>query len=117
MAAGVALPRRGSLKAKLLQELDFRERNLREHEFTSLMFMLQSIYAALTLGDRLSMKHIQQTLALMTKTIDDYDSELFQERYLPEYERQQQELSRREKEEQLRQERAEQARREFVEKM
>lgn len=117
VAAGVVLPRRGSLKAKLLQELDFRDRNLRAHEFSTIALILQGIYAAIILGPDLPREQALKALNLMTKSMEDYEAELFHDRYLPEYDRAQQEISRREKEEELRREEAAKKRREFVESM
>lgn len=121
MAAGIPVPRRGSLQAKLLQELDFRERNLRSLEFHTLLFFLEEIFKVLTvmlpmtIEDRLA--HQQEGLERMHKLLSVYEPELYQERYLPEFEREQQEISRREKAERIRQKEAEQKRHEFVKKI
>jgi len=53
----------------------------------------------------------------MHKLLSVYEPELYQERYLPEFEREQQEISRREKAERIRQKEAEQKRHEFVKKI
>lgn len=79
--------------------------------------ILQGIYAAVALGPELTREQAHKAMSFMTKAIEDYEAELFHDRYLPEYDRERQEISRREKEEELRQQEALKARRKFVEGM
>lgn len=119
MAAGVALPRRGSLQAKLLQELDFRERNLRLQEVRTLfMFLEELVFITshiLPYSPQQLQSYQEQTLKRFRRVVDAYEPELFQDRYLPEYARAEQEISRREREQELQALAEEKRRRDFVE--
>jgi hypothetical protein len=97
----------------LLQEVDYRERNLRYSEvmlFTTLFEYLLMLTAELIPGDQKRQSAMKaQITSHVEKIIDKYEAELYQERYLPEYQRAMREISRREKEAEEEKRRREQA--------
>jgi tRNA uridine 5-carbamoylmethylation protein Kti12 len=100
-AQGVSLPRRGTFQDVLLQEVDYRERNLRLAEMSIFVAMFQqllSLTAELipTSDDRL--KKLKAAIVEDSgRLLSRYEAELYQDRYLPEYQRLMREVSRREK--------------------
>ena len=98
---GVPLPRRGTFQDVLLQEVDYRERNLRFAEvsiFVSLFQQLLFLTAELVpLADD-KLNGLKQAISEDSgRLLARYEAELYQERYLPEYQRVMREISRREK--------------------
>lgn len=85
----------------LLQEVDYRERNLRFSEmslFAKMLERLLMLVAATLPGDKKSLEALQSSVAAdVTKMMGSYEAELYQDRYLPEYQAHARELSRREK--------------------
>lgn len=121
MFNGAPVPRRGSFKAKVLEELDQRERSLRSTEMFIICSFLDDIAELLvmTLPYKQELRDLIQSTrrTQARKLMRQYDPELYQDRYLPEYDRLQQENSRREKEEALAKAEAEARDRDFVEKL
>lgn len=100
---GVALPRRGTFQDVLLQEVDYRERNLRFAEISMFTLLFEHV---IMLGiehltaDGKRIGEIKRSVGdEIAKMLARYEAELYQDRYLPEYQRVMRELSRREKEE------------------
>jgi hypothetical protein len=97
----VPLPRRGTFQDVLLQEVDYRERNLRFAEVSIFAAMRQNMLlltADMLHTDGKKIVEIKKKIfADTTKILDSYEAEIFQDRYLPEYQRHMRELSRREK--------------------
>lgn len=95
------LPRRGTFQDVLLQEVDYRERNLRFAEVSIFAAMMQNLLlltADMLHTDGKKIVEIKKRIfSDTTKILDSYEAEIFQDRYLPEYQRHMRELSRREK--------------------
>jgi hypothetical protein len=87
----------------LLQEVDYRERYLRLTEVTLLVSMLQEIlnvqmHQLPFKDENASREYRQPVYRRIEKLLEAYEAELFQDRYLPEYQQYHREVSRREKE-------------------
>ena len=89
-----------------MQEVDYRERNLRLSEMAIFVYSMQRILGTLVEVSNLPAAAKTKSLDFFQKeaekVLGHYEAELFQERYLPEYQRNQRNISRREKEEMLR---------------
>jgi hypothetical protein len=98
---GVPLPRRGTFQDVLLQEVDYRERNLRLAEVSIFVAMFEQLLMLtaelLTTSDEKIIKLKQGIAQDANRLLEKYEAELYQERYLPEYQRLMREISRREK--------------------
>jgi hypothetical protein len=87
----------------MLQEVDYRERNLRFAEIS--IFALIAEHLIMLSADQLptapeNRVKIKRSLHdEIGKMLGKYEAELYQDRYLPEYQRTMREISRREKEE------------------
>lgn len=97
------LPRRGTFQDVLLQEVDFRERNLRLAEVTLFVCLLEDMLLLMIEGLNIDPKYIPEAKLKASKRIgkliSKYEAELYQDRYLPEYQRAEREISRRERQE------------------
>jgi pantothenate kinase-related protein Tda10 len=85
-----------------MQEVDYRERNLRFAEvslFASLIENLLMLTVELIPNEAPRVLSIKKDIrSRIDKSMSQYEAELYQDRYLPEYQGQMRELSRREKE-------------------
>lgn len=85
----------------MLQEVDYRERNLRFAEVSIFAAMMQNLLlltADLLNTDGKRVVEIKKKIFADTeKILNTYEAEIFQDRYMPEYQRHMRELSRREK--------------------
>lgn len=87
LAAGVPLPPSGSFRDAVMQEVLFRERNLRHAEISTVVELLSGIghyvidLLPVTDGAVLQRRH-DKWMALVVDKLKDFESELYQERYL-----------------------------------
>lgn len=94
---GVALPRAGSFQDAVLQEMLFREQNLKYSEVTLSTRMMEQMLLMLveltTQPEHIARRknEIHRDINLWLKT---YEAELYQDRYLPEYQRAEREQRR-----------------------
>ena len=87
----------------LLQEVDYRERNLRLAEMSIFTFAFERLLLLtadlIPYSDPKTNQEVKKDIHKELSTLlGKYEAELYQEKYLPEYQRAQRELSRREKE-------------------